>query len=148
MEIALVRSLSSLWIKTIVYAKQYFDVCIKEWKFNIDESLKKGFYILFIWRGGGAGHPLHEGRGVHSYPVGLWPGHNVTRLRRRRRPVTTPDCLCYLKQEYYKSFPWIWKGVSATLQSGRYTLSYPRGLCRVVSENDFFLKHKITCQTW
>ena len=27
------------------------------------------------------------------------------------------------------SFPWIWKGVSATLQSGRYTLSYPRGRC-------------------
>ena len=25
------------------------------------------------------------------------------------------------------SFPWIWKGVSATLQSGRYTFSYPRG---------------------
>ena len=22
---------------------------------------------------------------------------------------------------------WIWKGVSATLQAGRYTLSYPRG---------------------
>ena len=27
-----------------------------------------------------------------------------------------------------KSSPRIWKGVSATLQSGRYTLSYPRGL--------------------
>ena len=27
------------------------------------------------------------------------------------------------------SSPWIWKGVSATLQSGRYTLSYPRGWC-------------------
>ena len=25
------------------------------------------------------------------------------------------------------SSPWIWKGVSATLKSGRYTLSYPRG---------------------
>ena len=25
------------------------------------------------------------------------------------------------------SSPWIWKGVSATSQSGRYTLSYPRG---------------------
>ena len=25
------------------------------------------------------------------------------------------------------SSPWIGKGVSATLQSGRYTLSYPRG---------------------
>ena len=26
----------------------------------------------------------------------------------------------------YKSFTWIWNGVYATLQSGRYTLSYPR----------------------
>ena len=25
------------------------------------------------------------------------------------------------------SFPGVWKGVSATLQSGRYTLSNPRG---------------------
>ena len=28
---------------------------------------------------------------------------------------------------YVTSSPWIWKGVSATLQSGRYTLLYPRG---------------------
>ena len=27
------------------------------------------------------------------------------------------------------SSPWIWKGVSATLYNGRYTLSYPRGRC-------------------
>ena len=34
-----------------------------------------------------------------------------------------------VKQVYnvYISTPWIRKGVSATLPSGRYTLSYPRG---------------------
>ena len=43
-------------------------------------------------------------------------------------------------EEYQEndSSPWIWKGVSATLQSGRYTLSYPRGrisgLPRVLSQ--------------
>ena len=30
------------------------------------------------------------------------------------------------KHPFIISSPWIWKGVSATLQSGRYTLSYPR----------------------
>ena len=33
---------------------------------------------------------------------------------------------------FNKSSPWIWKGVSATLQSGRYTLSYPRGRNKVL----------------
>ena len=31
----------------------------------------------------------------------------------------------YLNNKHNSS-PWIWKGVSATSQSGRYTLSYPR----------------------
>ena len=30
-------------------------------------------------------------------------------------------------QAFNQSSPWIWKGVSATLQSDRYTISYPRG---------------------
>ena len=39
------------------------------------------------------------------------------------------------------SLPWIWKGVSATWQSGRYALSYPRG--RFVHVADAFYKGHI-----
>ena len=41
--------------------------------------------------------------------------------------VMVPLSACV--QSTYLSCPWIWKGVSATLQSGRYTLSYPRRRC-------------------
>ena len=52
--------------------------------------------------------PLSAQRSFHDY------------IRSQRGLV--PDIL-----HLYMPSPWIWKGVSATLQSGRYTLSYPRG---------------------
>ena len=39
---------------------------------------------------------------------------------------STPFTPVPFQMQVNKSSPWIWKGVSATLQSGRYTLSYPR----------------------
>ena len=41
------------------------------------------------------------------------------------------------------SFPWRWKGVSATLLSGRYTLSYPRG--RIVPNR---VRLNVLTNTW
>ena len=40
---------------------------------------------------------------------------------------TNYRCMCINPSGLYISSPWIWKGVSATWKSGRYTLSYPRG---------------------
>ena len=36
------------------------------------------------------------------------------------------------------SSPWIWKGVSTTLQSGRYTLLYPRVRIMSINSQNFF----------
>ena len=47
----------------------------------------------------------------------------------------------YLRIYIDTSSPWIWKGVSATLQSGRYTLLYPMGRC----DRRVWMKYTFAC---
>ena len=66
---------------------------------------------------------------IHRHKVGLF-----TNLTPNNLPTSDLYLRSFFRTELFYnpqptiiSFPWIWKGVCATLQSGRYTLSYPRG---------------------
>ena len=70
---------------------------------------------------------VHPGWRCHLLPLLLCslhpPGHHSLHYNNKRK-IISYHTIVYCN---IISSLWIWKGVSATLWSGRYTLSYPRG---------------------